>query len=496
MSRSHREDHDPFMTVVLDGASMTLGELVAIAERNEPVELAEPARARMERARVIVEDALSRGQPVYGLTTGLAERKRFSLAPGQRRTFNRLLVQSHRVAQGPAVAPQVVRAMMACLVNGYAKGLAGVRPALADMVIGALNEGFSPPVRSLGSLGQADLGPMADLAEGLLVHSGFPIAENEGLALVNCSAFATASAVFAYLGAERLLDTADVAAAFDLEAFAANLDALHDLVVGARPYPGIARTVANLRHLLQASSLWEPGAARNLQDPLTFRCVPQIHGAGRDALAYARGVIETELNAAQGNPAVVEAERRLISVGNSEMLHVAAAMDFVRIALVPVLTSAAERTVKLLQAPTSGLTAGLAAAAGTAEDALAEFAVASQSLVIEARALAGPVSYELASTSKAEGIEDRTTMAPFSARRLAEMVDLGARVIAVELLVAAQAADLRPLSRPGRGARDAYERVRHLVPFTAPGEAPPEDLEPLVEAVRSGEIALVLRRGG
>jgi histidine ammonia-lyase len=484
------------MTVVLDGASLTLGELVAIAQRNEPVELAEPARARMERARVIVEDALSRDQPVYGLTTGLAERKRFSLAPGQQRTFNRLLVQSHRVAQGPTVAPQVVRAMMACLVNGYAKGLAGVRPALADVVIGALNEGFSPVVRSLGSLGQADLGPMAELAEGLLDHSGFSISENEGLALVNSNALATASAVFAFLGAECLLDTADVAAALDLEAFAANLDASHDLVVGSRPYPGIARTVANLRRVLQASSLWEPGAARNLQDPLTFRCVPQIHGACRDALAYARGIIETELNAAQGNPAVVEAERRLISVGNSEILHVAAAMDFVRIALAPVLTSAAERTVKLLQAPTSGLTAGLAAAAGTAEDALAEFAVASQSLVVEARALAGPVSYELASTSKAEGIEDRTTMAPFSARRLAEMVDLGARVIAVELLVAAQAADLRPLPRPGRGARDAYERVRHLVPFTAPGEAPPEDLEPLVEAVRSGEIALVLGGAG
>jgi histidine ammonia-lyase len=188
----------------------------------------------------------------------------------------------------------------------------------------------------------------------------------------------------------------------------------------------------------------------------------------------------------------VEAERRLISVGNSEMLHVAAAMDFVRIALAPVLTSATERTVKLLQAPASGLTPGLAAAPGTAEDALAEFAVASQAMVVEARALAGPVSYELASTSKAEGIEDRTTMAPLSARRLTEMVDLRARVIAVELLVGAQATDLRPLSRPGRGTRDVYERVRHLVPFTATGEAPPDDLEPLVEAVRSGEMALVL----
>jgi histidine ammonia-lyase len=481
------------MTVVLDGASMTLEELVGIAERNEPVELAQAARARMERARAIVEEALGEDLPVYGLTTGLAERKRFSLAPAQRQKFNRLLVQSHRIAQGPAVAPEIVRGMMACLVNGYAKGLSGVRPALADMVIGALNEGFSPAVRSLGSVGQADLGPMADLAEGLLAHSGFSIAENEGLALVNSNALATASAAFAYLGAERLLDAADVAAALDLEAFAANLDALHDLVVASRPYPGIARTVANLRQVLRASSLWEPGAARNLQDPLTFRCVPQIHGAGRDALTYARGVIEIELNAAQGNPVVVEAERRLVSVGNSEMLPVAAALDLMRIALAPVLTSAAERTVKLLQAPTSGLSPGLAAAPGTAEDTLAEFAVASQSLVVEARALAGPVSYELASTSKAEGIEDRTTMAPFSARRLAEMVDLGARVIAIELLVAAQATDLRPLSRPGRGTSDAYQRVRHLLPFTGASEAPPDDLEPLVDAVRSGEMALALR---
>jgi len=471
---------------------LTLGDLIRIADGAEPVELGPVARARMEAARAVVEEVSESGQLVYGLTTGVAERKRFPLGPGDRRPFNRLLVRSHRVAQGPAARPALTRATMICLVNSYAKGIAGVRPALADMVLGALNDDFVPVMRTLGSVGQADLGPMADLAEGLLQHSGFSLEENEGLALVNSNAFATASAAFAIVEAERLLDTADVAAALDLEAFAANLGSLHQIVVDSRPYPGIRRTVGNLRRLLAGSALWEPGRARNLQDPLTFRCVPQIHGANRDALAYSRGVIETELNAAQGNPAVVPSERRVISVGNFDLVVVAAALDFLRIALAPVLTSAMERTVKLLQSPISGLPAGLAAAP-SADDALAELAVASQALVVEARTLAAPVSYELASTTKGEGIEDRTTMAPLAARRLSEMVELGARVLAIELVVAAQAVDLRRPAQQGWGTRDAYERVRRLMPFTGPGEAPPDDLEPVVDAVRRGDMAAVLK---
>lgn len=480
------------MAVVLDGGSLTLEDLRAVAQGGVRVELAPEARARMQRARSVVEEALARDEPVYGLTTGLAERKRSRLAPQSRRAFNRLVVRSHRVAQGPAAPTSLVRATMTCLVNSFAKGVAGVRPALADMVLDALNNDFVPVVRALGSVGQADLGPMADLAEGLLGRGGFVLEENEGLALVNSNALSTAWAALSYLEAELLLDTADVAAALDLEAFGANLGSLHELVGQSRPYPGIEKTLSNLRRALAGSSLWQPGSARNLQDPLTFRCVPQVHGAARDAFAYGRRAIETELNSAQGNPAVVEAERRIVSVGNFDVLALAAALDFVRIALAPVLTSATERTIKLLQSPISALPTGLAAEPGTAEDTLAEFAVASQAFVIEARGLAGPVSYELASTTKGEGIEDRLTMAPLSARRLAEMVALGGRVVAIELMVAAQALDLRPLGQQGSGTRDAYEKVRRLVPFTGPGEAPPDDLEPLVEAVRRGEVAAAL----
>ena len=359
--------------VVLDGASLTIDSLAAVAEGGDEVVLAPAARDRMAAAREIVDEALRSEAAVYGLTTALAERKSVVLDAGARQGFSRFLIRGHLIAQGPPAPPPVVRAAMVCLVNGFAKGVAGVRPELAEMMVHALNRGLVPAVRRLGSVGQADLGPMADLAEGLLNETGFVLADNEGLALVNNNAFATGWAALAELAAERLLGEAEVAAALDLEAFAGNLSILHPVVTEARPHPGTAATIRRLRALLAGSSLFEPGNARNLQDPLTFRSIPQILGAARDALGYARATIETELNSAGCNPAVVLAERRIVSVGNLDIVPVAAALDFARIALATVVTCAAERTVKLLQSPLSGLPAGLAAEPDTGEEALAEF---------------------------------------------------------------------------------------------------------------------------
>jgi histidine ammonia-lyase len=477
------------LMVVLDGASLTLESLAAVAEGQDEVALAPAARDRMAAARDVVEEALRSEAVVYGLTTGLAERKSVRLDAASRPGVSRFLIKGHLIAQGPPAPVPVVRAAMACLVNGYAKGAAGVRPELAELLVDALNRGLVPAVRSLGSVGQADLGPMADLAEGLLRETGFVLQDNEGLALINNNAFATGWAALAVLAAERLLGEADVAAALDLEGFAGNLSPLHPVVAEVRPYPGLAATTGRLRTLLAGSFLSEPGNARNLQDPLTFRSIPQILGAARDAFAYVRSTIETELNSAQGNPDVVLAERRIVSVGNLDVVPVAAALDFARIALAPVVTSAAERTVKLLQSPLSGLPAGLAAEADTGEDALAEFAGAAQAIAAEARTLAYPVSFEVVSSIKAEGIEDRTTMAPLSARRLAEMTDLAARVVSLELLVAAQAIDLRQPARLGQGTGRALRLVRELAGFTGRGQAPPADLEPLVDAVRAGRFA-------
>jgi histidine ammonia-lyase len=384
----------------------------------------------------------------------------------------------------------VVRGAMLHLANGFARGSAGVRPELAEHVVARLNDGAAPPVRMLGSIGQADLASMADLAHGLL--DGFQPAAKEGLALLNSNSFSTAISTLAVSDTRRLLDTLDVAGALDLEAFAANLTILNQRIGEVRPYSGLRETIERLRALLVDSYLWDEGAARNLQDPLTFRCVPQVHGAGRDALHFVEGQIAIELNASQENPLIIPDEDRIVSVGNFDVLPLAAAVDFLRLTLASVLTSANERLVKLLEYPLSGLPEGLATERGLAEDSLAEFGVSSQALTAEARLLALPVSFEVASTSHAEGIEDRMTMAPLGARRLREMVELGERIATIELVVAAQAVDLRG-GGLGQGTRRAREIVREGIAFSGRGDPVPPELGAVRDAIQSGRLAELTR---
>jgi histidine ammonia-lyase len=191
------------------------------------------------------------------------------------------------------------------------------------------------------------------------------------------------------------------------------------------------------------------------------------------------------LNAASWNPLVVVSEERIVSVSNLDPVALVASLDFLRIVLATAITTANERLMKLLQGPFTGLTDGLAGERDIYEDGLAELGNSGHAMTVEARLLAQPVSFELASTTQAEGIEDRATMAPLGARRLAEMVELGERVVAIELVVAAQAVDLRDGHRLGRGTQAAYERVREIVPFTEAGATLPSDLEPVRELVRS-----------
>ena len=204
------------MTISLNGSDLTVTQVVAVARHGEPVALAPEAVAGMRRSRAVVQDVLAAGVPVYGLTTGVGERKAFLLDPAERQRFNHRLVLNHRIAQGDAAPADVVRGAMLCLANSYAKGITGVRPELAAMIVTMLNEGFAPPVRRLGSVGEGDLGPMADLAYGLITRSGFEVAENEGLALVSSNAFTTALACIATADADVLLSVFDVAGALDL----------------------------------------------------------------------------------------------------------------------------------------------------------------------------------------------------------------------------------------------------------------------------------------
>jgi histidine ammonia-lyase len=474
------------MTVTVTGRDLTLDEVLRVARRAERVELAADAVGRMRTARLVVERAIERGDHVYGLSTGVGARRDVAVAAEDSIPFNRLLLLNHRVGQGPPLADEIVRAAMLRIANGFASGTAGVRVELAERLVGALNDGERPVVRRYGSTGQADLVHGADLA----IELGIDPKAKEGLALLSHNAFATGAAALAVADATMLLDALDVAAALDFEAFAANVSVLHRAVGLTRPYPGLVATLERLRALLAGSYLWEDGAARFLQDPLSFRSSPQVHGATRDALEFARGQLAIELNVSQENPLLVEAEGRLVSVGNFESLPLAGALDFLRIALAPALTTGTERLLKLLQPRFSGLPEGLAASEGLAEDALAEFGNAAQAITSEARLLAQPVSQELTSTTQAGGVEDRTTLAPLAARRLAEQVELGARGVAIELVVAAQAIDLRRAAPLGAGTAQAYARVRELAAFTGAGEPLPQDLEQLVELIQAGGLSV------
>jgi histidine ammonia-lyase len=472
------------MTVVLTGRDLTLEEVVRVAREGEQVELDAEAAERMRAARAVVDRAVKRGDPVYGVTTGVASRKRVQVGADDVADFNRRLLRSHRVGQGPDAPVDVVRAVLLRMANGFAAATTGVRPEVAERLVDALNSGESPLVRVLGSVGQSDLAPNADLASSLF--DGFELAAGEALWLVNNNAFSTGYGALALADAERLLETLHVAGALDLEAFRANLSIIHMDVARTRPYPGLRISLERLRELLTGSSLWEAGAARNLQDPLSFRGLPEVLGAARDVLQFARAQITVELNGFSSNPLVVVAEDRLLSVSSLDVVPLAAALDFARIALAPALTAANERQMKLLQAPFSGLPDGLAAREGLHQDGLAEYGNAGQALASEARLLAQPVSFELASTTQAEGIEDRVTMAPLAARRLAEMVSLGEGIVAIELVVAAQAVELRGGLELGEGPQQAFGLVRERFPFVGEGETIAPDLESVRDLVRAG----------
>ncbi|MBA2718439.1 MAG: aromatic amino acid lyase [Chloroflexi bacterium] len=472
------------MTVIVTGRDLSLAEVVRVARGGEPATLEPAAAERMRRTRAIVQASLDRGESIYGASTAVGVLKRVRVDPAADRGYAGSMLGHHRVGQGPAAPRDVVRATMLRLANHLAESSPGDRPELAERILAALNADDVPEVRSIGSVGSADLVPLAELA--MPIVAGLDLEPGEGTALLDNNAFATGWAALAVADAATLLDSLDVAGALSLEGFAANPSMLHPAIGEVRPYPGLRRTLARLAALLDGSGLWDAGAPRNLQDPLTFRNLPQIQAAGRDALAHLESILAVELNASQGNPIVVAADERVVSVANFEILPLAGGLDYLRVVLATVLTASAERTVKGLGAPWSGLPTGLVPIAGTNEAGLTYLSLAAQSLAVEARLLAAPVSFELVSTSHAEGIEDRTTMAPLAARRLAEQVALGGSIAAIELAVAAQAAELRGV-RLGRGTGGAVALVRAHVPFLRVGDFVP-DVGGLADAVRAGAI--------
>jgi len=490
--------------VTLTGDDLTVEDVVHVARGGTRVEISPSALERVRRARDVVERVLERGDLVYGTNTGVGSLSRYRIPFENLEQFSAKLVSRHTTHQGTEVPSEVVRAMMVTRANGMAKGGVGVRIELIQAFADALNAGVHPVVRLGGSVGQADLAEMAEIGQVLIGrgeadHDGrrMPGAEalraaglepvrlkaKEGLALISANGVTMGHGSLVLADVAGLLDAFDITAALSMEAFGGNLSTIHPEAARMRPHPGQARAADRLRELLSGSYLWRPGAARNLQDPLSFRCVPQTHGACYDAHAYARGTMEVEINAASDNPLVLLDDQSIISVGNFDVVALAVAFDLLRVAVAQVVHLANERIQKHLWSQFSGLPTGLAALDG--DEGLRPLGYTSASLAAEARVLANPVSLEYRGQI-AEGVEDHASMAPLGVRKAEELVGVARRMIALELTVATRAVELRGSPRLGAGTGVACNIARDFA--AADPEEHWPDVDGLAAMIVGGEL--------
>ena len=471
----------------LTGEPITIDDVVAVAS-GQQTQLDPDCAHRLNAARNVVLRAAGEGVAVYGLNTGVGALKGVPVKQDEVRTFNRRLILSHRVSHGTPVSRSVVRAAMICRAQGLAVGGSGVRSAVIQALVDALNEDDIPMVRMIGSVGQGDLAPLAEVAE-TLIRRGLVLEEGEALALLSANSFALGWAALALNRARRAIHALEMATALSMEGFLFNPSSIDPAVFVAHPSPELERSILRLRELLAGGALLEGRESpRLLQDPLSLRVAPQTHATAREARRHAVKVVERELASASTNP-LLTLDGRLLSVGNFDTSGLASALDYARIGLGHALTLSCERIQKLLSGWHSGMPTGLREREDLAEDALAMFGHGAAALAAEARLLAHPVSLELPTSSLAESVEDRVTLAPLGARRLDEQAGLALRIATIELICAAQAVDLRkrvPLL--GERMRAMYAFVRSAIPFVRSGETPVTDLEDFVAALEREKI--------
>jgi histidine ammonia-lyase len=470
------------MTVTITGYSLTIDELLRVARDGEQVELGEGIVERMQKHRDVVEHVLERGDTVYGLNTGLGVLKRSKIPREEILAFQRRTLGLHALADGPRISAEMGRALVLRQLNGFATGAWGVRPALAAHLLDYLNSGSAPTPPSGSSL-------HVGACTALEVLGDFDLAAGEALALLNMGG-PSGPLALAYHDAEKLLGAMEVTAALSFEAFAGASDHLHPAVAAVLPSAGLTASSARIREALAGSFVWDRATARNLQDPVSFRAIPHVLGAVRDALGFAKTQIEAAINGMAGNPIVVVDEDRMISAANWDGTAMALGENVLTLALNSAVMSAQERAVKLLDEFWSGLPSGLTPEAEAGESGLAMFQMNANGNAMRAAELTAAIGLHGTSTSQAEGIEDVSTGADVG--RLRSMIDIGATLVAIELLVAAQAVELRGSAPLGVETARAFHRVREIAPFARGGDPILADLSPLRRLAASGGLALPL----
>jgi histidine ammonia-lyase len=499
---------------ILDGQSLTIADVVRVArDATAQVRVAQPARRALVVARKIVDRAISSGQTIYGINTGFGKLANVRIPPEQLDRLQTNLIRSHAAGVGTPLPPSVVRAVMLLRANVLLRPTSGVRPELVDALVGLLNAGVVPLVPEQGSVGASgDLAPLSHIGltlmgEGpVLANAGHSVAASqalaraglkpyrfapkEGIAFINGTQAQTAMLALMVHDALRLWRTAVGAAAMSLEALRGTPAPLDPRIHEARAHPGQLQAAALMRSLLQQSEIRESHRENDprVQDAYSIRCAPQVLGAVLDAIRFAESTVVIELNASTDNPLVFE-NGDVISGGNFHGQPVAQALDILALTLTT-LQAIAERRVERLVNPdlSQGLPAFLTRDPGLSSGFMM-VQIAAASLVAESRALAMPASIGSIPTDANQ--EDFVPMGMAAGYKASRILANAQRVVAAELLCAAQALEfLKPLS-PGRGVAGLYSRLRSLdppVPALTEDRPPAPDLERVARAVAEGDF--------
>ncbi len=473
------------------------------------MELTPSAIARVQRAEQAVAQLVHRNEIAYGITTGFGAFKDHVIPPEQVEQLQRNILMSHAVGVGTPFSRAVVRAMMLVRANTLAKGYSGVRLETLQLLLALLNAGVHPVVPSQGSLGASgDLAPLAHMAlvligEGEAEHQGHvlpgsealrraglaptTLAAKEGLALTNGTAVMCALGALAVERAEMLSTVADVAGCLSLEALDGTLRAFDERIQAVRPHPRQVDCARYLRRLLADSDFVHRQDPQHVQDAYTLRCIPQVHGAARDAIAYARWVVDIELNSATDNPLLFfddQGNVDVISGGNFHGEIVAIAMDYLAMALTELGNISERRIARLTdEASNAHVLPAFLVKHGGLNSGFMLVQYTAAALASENKVLAHPASVDTIPTSA--NVEDHVSMGCTAARKVWQVLDNLERILALEILAAAQGIEFRraqlgAAAQLGRGTRAAYELVRQQVPFLEHDAV----MYPYIEAVR------------
>ncbi|NLA13711.1 MAG: histidine ammonia-lyase, partial [Tissierellia bacterium] len=480
---------------------------VAVCRNYKKVELSDFAVERILKSRKVVDDFVENEDVVYGITTGFGKFSDVTISKEESKTLQKNLIISHSVGAGKPFDSEVVRGIILLRINNLAKGYSGARLETIQTMIEMLNRKVHPIIPEKGSLGASgDLAPLSHMVlpmiglgqaeyegeimagEEAMEKAGIPVIEltaKEGLALINGTQVMTALAALTVYDSLNIIKTADIAAALSFEAQNGIIDALDQRLHDIRPHKGQIDTARVLTELLTGSKMTTKQGEIRVQDAYSLRCVPQVHGASKDAINYVKEKIEIEINSVTDNPIIFPETNEGISGGNFHGQPMALSLDFLGIALSE-LANISERRIERLVNPTlSGLPAFLVEHGGLNSGfMIVQYSAAA--LVSENKILAHPASVDSIPSSANQ--EDHVSMGTIAARKAKEIMENVRRVLAMEIMCACQGIDLRGNKGLGAGTKPVYDEVRKVVPMLKEDRPIYDDINKCEELIKNGTI--------